>query len=47
MGRRKLKLGRSHKNYERKRQFAKKNLAGRPPKSRNKEVINEFLAMQS
>ena len=32
MGRRKFKLGRAHKCYEQKRQAAKKNPVGRPPK---------------
>ncbi len=32
MGRRKFKLGRAHKLYEHKRQTAKKNPVGRPPK---------------
>lgn len=34
MGRRKFKLGRAHKRYELKRQAAKKNPVGRPPKQR-------------
>ena len=32
MGRRKFKLGRIHKNYERKRQLDGKNSIGRPSK---------------
>ena len=34
MGRRKFKIGRAHKNYEKKRQLAGKNSVGRPPKRR-------------
>ena len=33
MGRRKFKLGRHHKNYERKRQAQRRNNAGRPSKA--------------
>jgi len=37
MGKRKLKLGRCHKNYERRSQAAEKFKAGRPRKEKRKK----------
>lgn len=45
MGRRKFKLGRSHKNYERKRQSSGKNPIGRPSKDKKgKEEVYNYIA---
>lgn len=45
MGRCKFKLGRSHKNYERKRQSSGKNPIGRPSKDKKgkEEVYTSIL----
>ena len=43
MGRRKFKLGRSHKNFERKRQLDGKNAIGRPSRRNKGEVIVNII----
>ena len=47
MGGRKFKLGRHHKNYERKRQAKKKSKAGRPTKAYKISPSHEALPAKS
>ena len=42
MGKRKNRIGRLHKNYEKKRQSLKRNPPGRPPKRKMKKVKTTF-----
>ena len=46
MGRRKFKIGRAHKNYEKKRQLAGKNSVGRPPKRRKQVATASYYGIE-
>ena len=45
MGRPKSRIGRLHKNYEKKRQALKKNPTGRPRKFRAKKVVGIVIVL--